>query len=102
MACSANHVFHNWAQTITCKPAQFCQPATEQEVQDLVRQAIKDGKHVRTVGGGHSWAPLVLTQDVLINLVNHNQVTTDKTARTAQVQAGIRLKDLTPRLADDG
>jgi L-gulonolactone oxidase len=102
MACSANHVFHNWAQTISCKPAQFCQPATEQEVQDLVRQAIKDGTHVRTVGAGHSWAPLVLTQDVLINLDKLNKVTTDKTARTAQVQAGIRLKDLTPRLADDG
>jgi len=102
MACTSNHVFHNWAQTITCKPGQFCQPKTEQEVQQLVQQAQKDGKHVRTVGAGHSWAPLVLTQDVLINLDQLNQVTTDKVALTAQAQSGIRLKDLTPRLAEDG
>src|SRR5215467_2342776 len=102
MACTSNHVFHNWAQTITCKPGQFCQPKTEQEVQQLVQQALKDGNHVRTVGAGHSWAPLVLTQDVLINLDQLNQVTTDKVALTAQAQSGIRLKDLTPRLAEDG
>jgi FAD/FMN-containing dehydrogenase len=102
MACTSNHVFHNWAQTITCKPDQFCQPKTEREVQQLVQQALKNGKHVRTVGAGHSWAPLVLTQDVLINLDELTQVTTDKIALTAQAQAGIRLKDLMPRLAEDG
>ena len=35
MACTANHVFHNWAETITCKPDQYCQPNEEQEVQQL-------------------------------------------------------------------
>jgi L-gulonolactone oxidase len=70
-------------------------------VQQLVQQAVIDGKHVRTVGAGHSWAPLVLTEDILINLDHLNQVNTDIPNRLARAQAGIRLKDLTPRLAKD-
>jgi len=99
--CTSNHVFHNWAQTISCKPAQYCRPKTESEVQQFVQQAVIDGKHVRTVGAGHSWAPLVLTEDSLINLDHLNQVNTDIPNRLARAQAGIRLKDLTPRLATD-
>jgi len=102
MACTSNHVFHNWAQTITCKPDQFCQPASEAEVQQLVQQAIKDKKRVRTVGAGHSWAPLVLTEDILVNLDQLNLVASDSTSLRSQAQAGIRLKDLTPQLAEAG
>src|SRR5262249_22638627 len=102
MACTSNHVFHNWAQTITCKPDQFCQPASEAEVQQLVQQAIKDKKRVRTVGAGHSWAPLVLTEDILVNLDQLNLVASDSTSQRSQAQAGIRLKDLTPQLAEAG
>jgi FAD/FMN-containing dehydrogenase len=100
-ACAANHVFHNWAQTITCKPADYCQPTTENEVGDIVKSARAARKHVRTVGGGHSWSPLVLTQDVLVNLDLLQRVNTDVPNLRAQAQAGIRLKDLTPRLAQD-
>ena len=102
MACTSNHVFHNWAQTTTCKPDQYCQPKSEQAVQQLVQRALKDGKHVRTVGAGHSWAPLVLTEDILVNLDQLNLVASDMTTLRAQAQAGIRLKDLTPQLTDAG
>jgi len=98
--CTANHVFHNWAETITCKPANFCQPSTELEVQNVVKEALATGKRVRTVGGGHSWAPLVLTRDILVNLDRLSRViATDPATLKAQVQTGIRLKDLTPQLA---
>src|SRR5262249_12458203 len=60
--------FSNWAGTITCRPARYCQPRSEAEVVRLVKDAIANGQHVRTVGAGHSWAPLVLTHDTLVNL----------------------------------
>jgi FAD/FMN-containing dehydrogenase len=99
--CDDNHLFNNWAHTITCKPARFCQPESTEEVVQIVKLALDTGKRVRTVGGGHSWAPLVLTGDVLVNLDKMQAVTTDRQSR-ATVQAGIRLKDLTPRLSREG
>ena len=99
--CTANHTFHNWAQTITCKPASYCQPDTENKVRDIVRDALANNKHVRTVGAGHSWAPLALTKDVLVNLDKLDMVHTDVPNLKAQVQGGIRLKNLIPRLAQE-
>jgi FAD/FMN-containing dehydrogenase len=100
--CTSNFTFRNWGQTITCKPESYCQPDTENDVVDIVKQAIQRNKRVRVVGAGHSWAPLVLTRDVLVNL--------DKLTRMLQlvmpgmrvkVEAGYRLKHLIPRLRDD-
>src|SRR6185295_15155653 len=96
-----NHTFHNWAQTIACKPASFCQPDTENKVSDIVKDALAHNQRVRTVGAGHSWAPLVLTRDVLVNLDKLDTVHTDVPTLKAQVQGGIRLKNLIPRLAQD-
>ena len=100
--CTSNFTFRNWGQSITCKPEKYCQPDTENDVIQIVQQAIAQNKRVRTVGAGHSWAPLVLTRDCLINL--------DKLTRYLQVvmpggrvkvEAGFRLKNLISRLRDD-
>ena len=68
--CSSNHAFRNWGQSITCKPKSYCQPDTEDDVVAIVKKALADKRRVRTVGAGHSWAPLVLTRDTLVNLDN--------------------------------
>lgn len=100
--CTQNHTFRNWGQTITCKPESYCQPDTENDVVQIVKEAAVKMKRVRTVGAGHSWAPIVLTRDILVNL--------DKLAgvmqivmpsRKVKVQAGTRLKQLIPRLRQD-
>jgi FAD-linked oxidoreductase len=101
--CDDDHAFHNWARTITCRPAQFCQPESQDEVVQIVKAALQSGKRVRTVGAGHSWAPLVLTGDVLVSLDKMQQILSVDAARlTATVQAGIRLKKLVPALAQKG
>src|SRR5262245_55543763 len=99
--CSSNHTFHNWAQTISCKPSSYCQPETENRVADIVKEALGKGNRVRTVGAGHSWATLVLTRDILVNLDKLTMVHTDIPGLKAQVQGGIRLKNLIPRLRQD-
>ena len=100
--CTSNYTFRNWAQTITCKPASYCQPDTENDVVQIVQQAVQNGKRVRTVGAGHSWAPAVLTTDVLVNLdrmAGVSQITMP--SMKVKVQADTRLKQLIPRLRQD-
>jgi L-gulono-1,4-lactone dehydrogenase len=96
--CTSNYTFRNWAQTITCKPDSYCQPDTEAKVKQIVQQAIAEHKHVRTVGAGHSWAPLVLTEDVLVNLDKLSAVRTNTPHQFAVIEAGARLKNIIPIL----
>jgi FAD-linked oxidoreductase len=101
-ACDDDETFRNWARTITCKPARYCQPRSTEEVVAIVKDALQTGKKVRTVGAGHSWSPLVLTGDVLVNLDRMSALTVDVARRTATMQAGIRLKNLTKGIVEKG
>ena len=58
----------NWAGNQTCLPDSIEQPATEAELVALVEQAATRGGKVRVAGSGHSFTPLVVTDDVLIEL----------------------------------
>jgi FAD/FMN-containing dehydrogenase len=101
-ACDDNETFRNWARTINCRPARYCQPRSTEEVVGIVKDALQAGKKVRAVGAGHSWSPLVLTGDVLVNLDRMASLTVDTARRTATMQAGIRLKNLTRGIAEKG
>ncbi|HSE40715.1 MAG TPA: D-arabinono-1,4-lactone oxidase [Acidobacteriota bacterium] len=100
--CTSNFTFRNWGQTITCKPESYCQPDTENDVVQIVQQAIVNNKRVRVVGAGHSWAPLVLTRDILINLDKLTRMLQlVMPGRRVKIEAGMRLKHLISRLRDD-
>ena len=60
--------FRNWDETLECRPERFYRPESEEEVLEIVREASDAGGTVRTFGAGHSWSPLVVTDDTLINL----------------------------------
>ena len=92
--CTSNYTFRNWAQTIKCKPDSYCKPDTEAKVVDIVKKAIQQNKKVRTVGAGHSWAPLALTRDILVSLDELNAVRTNTPNQFAVIEAGARLKDI--------
>jgi len=92
--CTPNYTFRNWGQTIKCKPDSYCQPDTEAKVVQIVQQAIAQNRKVRTVGAGHSWAPLVLTRDILVNLDKLDAVRTNTPHQFAVIEAGARLKDI--------
>ena len=98
-----NYKFRNWDRTLKCQPQRFYQPESEQEVVEIVRQVKSAGGCVRTFGAGHSWSPLVLTDDTLVNLdkLKKPRVINVQNRRVT-VQSGIRLKNLTPYLADRG
>lgn len=97
--CVGGHHFENWAETISCRPSSYCQPESVDQLSQIVKSAAAAGKKVRTVGAGHSWAPLVLTSDILVNLDRMQSVlSVDPATKRVTVQAGIRLRTLLDRL----
>ena len=87
--------WENWAGSVRCRPARFAEPASEPELQQLVRQAARDGHRVRVVGTGHSFMPLVTTDGVLVSLDRLAGIeSSDGDALEAMVWAGTKIRAL--------
>lgn len=92
--------WRNWSGSQQCYPAARKAPSTVEELQELV---VNAPGVVRPVGAGHSFMPLVPTDDTIVSLsrlsgvVDHNPA--DKTAR---IWAGTRLGDIGGPLAERG
>lgn len=95
--------WRNWAGNERCVPECVVRPTSEAEIAAVVRDAFVRGGHVKTAGSGHSFTPLVVTDDVLVDLSRYRQVlAVDERARTVTVQAGITLRTLSRELARRG
>jgi L-gulonolactone oxidase len=93
--CESDFEFNNWDHTLHCEPKLYCEPRSEGEVVDLVKQTYARGGVVRAFGAGHSWSPLVPTSDTLISLRKlKTPVTVDTGQMRATVPAGMRIKDV--------
>jgi FAD/FMN-containing dehydrogenase len=89
----------NWSRTFASRPARYALPESEEEICALVRQA----SHVRVVGAGHTFNACPLTDDLMLSLDRYAKVlAVDPERKTARVQTGIRLRDLTPLLQKHG
>jgi len=99
----SNYQFQNWDHTLACAPRKYFQPHSEAEVVQIVREVRDRGETLRAIGAGHSWSPLVLTNDNLMNLDWLDQlVCVDAEKMQVTVGAGIRLKNLNELLAHHG
>ena len=95
--------FRNWDESLECRPERFYRPDSVEEVGEIVRRADEAGRTVRAVGAGHSWSPLVITDDTLINLDKVDRiVSVNAEQQRVTVQAGIRIKELTRVLSQHG
>lgn len=84
----------NWAGNQSCRAAVL-QPTTEPELCRIVAEAAAAGRTVRTVGSGHSFTDIALSDSVLVDLSGYGRILgIDPDARTVTVQAGARLHDL--------
>ncbi len=96
-------VFRNWAGCAQSCAQKYFQPQTEHEIALILKEAAESGKKIRVVGAGHSWSPLVCTDDYLLNLdFFNNIISIDKPKKQIRVQAGIRLRQLNKVLEDVG
>ena len=93
----------NWAGNQQCSPERIERPASEQGLVRIVKQAAVGGQRVKVVGSGHSFTGVALTDGRLVQLDNYNRVlAVDREKRTATVQAGISIADLSEALDKQG
>jgi FAD-linked oxidoreductase len=103
MKSAAPKIWSNWSGLVRMKPQKLVYPGSIEEVSELVRKAFREGKKIRVVGSGHSFTPLVHTDQILLSLDRMQGVESiDESGRTATVWAGTRLKDLGESLHSRG
>lgn len=91
----------NWAREQRCAPIRIARPSSEDELAEIVGAAAEAGQTVKAVGSGHSFTDVACTDGVLIDASGLNRlVAADPESGTVTVQAGIKLHDLGPQLAE--
>jgi L-gulono-1,4-lactone dehydrogenase len=95
--------WRNWSRELSCTPARVARPNDTSGVVHAVRRAAADGHRIRPVGSGHSFTPLVVTDEVQLDLSGCDRILhVDHERRRVRVQAGIRLGALAEGLAHHG
>ena len=91
----------NWSGSVSFHPEKILTPGAEAELQSIVRECAEDGRTVRVVGSGHSWTPVVETEDVLVSLERMTGVVAhDPDAREATILGGTTLEEAGTELHD--
>ncbi|HEX8067090.1 MAG TPA: D-arabinono-1,4-lactone oxidase [Thermoleophilaceae bacterium] len=93
----------NWAGDQRCAPEVVERPSSEDEVRAALRRASEAGRPVRVAGSGHSFTDAACTDGHMLRLDRMSRVlSADQQAGLAEVEGGITIHDLGPRLADRG
>lgn len=92
--------WYNWSGNLKAQPRQRASPRTIDALQALIHDT---NGTIRPVGSGHSFAPLVPTNDTLVSLAHFNGIeSVDSEKLQATIGAGTRLEQLGQPLADNG
>ncbi|GHO87431.1 D-arabinono-1,4-lactone oxidase [Dictyobacter formicarum] len=103
MATEQTQHWHNWSGSVRSSLRQLVKPSSIAELAHLLSYYNRMGRHVRAVGDGHSFTPLVETDDILLSLDNLQGVEkVDAEHGTATVLGGTRLKLLGEALLAQG
>jgi FAD-linked oxidoreductase len=95
--------WHNWSDSVRARPRTFVKPRDLEDLAQQVGGYARDGRHVRVVGDGHSFTPLVQTDDVLMSLDNlQGIIAADPDRGSVRLWAGTRLKRLGDELLARG
>ncbi|ARS91616.1 D-arabinono-1,4-lactone oxidase [Natrarchaeobaculum aegyptiacum] len=91
----------NWSGSISFEPDEVLEPEDESELQAIVRRCAEEGRTVRVAGAGHSWTPVVETEDVVVSLTKMTGVVDhDPDAGRATLRAGTTLEEAGTELHD--
>ena len=89
--------WRNWSGLQQCQPQRMWVPANEAELAQTLRSAPA-GTTLRCVGAGHSFSPLVPTDQWLVSLDRLSGAVRGPAPQTALVQGGTRLALLSRQL----
>lgn len=93
----------NWAENVYFTPNEVAYPRSETEIQNTVLKAANAHKKIRVIGSGHSFTPLIHTQDILVSLDKYQGiVNVDKEKMQVTVKAGTKLELLGDLLFQQG
>ena len=95
MTTIQNGQWSNWSGSVQSTPRQIVKPVSIDELAHLMKMYGRDERHVRVVGAGHSFMPLVRTDDILMSLENLQGVTdVNIEQNNITVRSGTWLKNL--------
>lgn len=87
--------WQNWSASVKSAPKALVKPASLAELARVIGAYSKEGRHVRVVGAGHSFTPLVYSDDVLMSLDNMQGIeSVDAEKNHVTVWGGTRLHKL--------
>ncbi len=100
---SQKRTWSNWSGSVRCEPREVVRPQSVEELARLIGRYGREGRHVRVVGSGHSFTPLVKSDDVLMSLDGVQGIeAVDKEGGTATVLGGTWLRHLGNALLEQG
>lgn len=82
----------NWGRNVQFNPTDKYYPETEEEILNLVKQAIESKKTIRVAGSGHSFTPVVETE-ILLSLDKFQGIVSIMD-NLVTVKSGTKLKKL--------
>jgi FAD/FMN-containing dehydrogenase len=89
----------NWSGSVACTPRRRERPTSEAQLAALLRETGASGLGVRVAGRGHSHAPLVATDALLLELDALRGIEAcDAQTREATLRAGTPLCEIGPAL----
>jgi sugar-1,4-lactone oxidase-like protein len=95
--------FKNWAQNEQCFAENLFQPENENEIIQLLKKCNEEKKRLRTFGTGHSWSPVCLSDNYLMNLDRYNElIDLNKDKNQVTIQSGMKLWQLNEYLYKEG
>jgi FAD-linked oxidoreductase len=85
----------NWGRSQSFEAGQVLYPETEQEILTILSNATHNRKNVRTIGSGHSWTSLIVTEDILVSLDRwQGVIQVDPEQKWVEVKSGTKLLKL--------
>ncbi|MFN3429448.1 MAG: FAD-binding protein, partial [Candidatus Sericytochromatia bacterium] len=96
------HHWENWSGSVTCRPRAMSQPASLEAIQAIVREVAARSGTLRVVGTGHSFTPLVATDDTLVSLDRFAGLESVDVGHRVTVKAGTKLEALGTALFAEG
>ncbi len=92
---TARKRWSNWSRSVQFTPQQIVRPSSLDELQRIVRDSGCNGRHMRVIGSGHSFTPLMQTEDMLMSLDNWQGIEDiDVEKSRVKVRGGTKLHAL--------